>query len=87
MIVDTAAFESFAEGEQAQWHYHREEIPAVQATLPGLSPEEAAKIVESLQETYGKLYLFWDPGIGDQPIGEPSVVVVQDGVPSFAALP
>jgi hypothetical protein len=41
--------------------------------LPDLSPEEAAPIVESLQETYGKLYLLWDPTVEDLPVGEPSL--------------
>ena len=84
MIVDAATFGTFDEAEQAQWHYHRTEIPAVEATLPDLTPEEAAKVVESLQETYGKVYLFWDPGVGDQPVGRPSMVVVHDGMPTTA---
>ena len=73
VIVDTATWESFDPAEQALWHYHREEIPVVEATLPDLSPEEAAPIVESLQETYGKLYLLWDPTVEDLPVGEPSL--------------
>jgi hypothetical protein len=84
VIVDAATFEAFDEAEQAQWHYHRQEIPAVQATLPDLSPEEAAKVVESLQETYGKVYLFWDPAQSDQPVGEPSVVMVHGVQPATA---
>jgi hypothetical protein len=87
MIVDAATFEAFEESEQASWHYHRQEIPAVEATLPDLSPEEAAEVVASLQETYGKVYLFWDPALGDQPIGQPSVVLVHGVEPATVQTP
>lgn len=45
----------------------------VEATFPDLSAEEAAPIGESLQETYRKLYLLWDPIVDDRPIGQPSL--------------
>jgi len=87
MIVSAETFATFDAAEQAQWHYHRQEIPAVEATLPDLSPEEAAKVVESLQETYGKVYLFWDPALGDEPIGQPSVVLVHGVEPATPQAP
>jgi hypothetical protein len=87
MIVSAETFAAFDAAEQAQWHYHRQEIPAVEATLPDLSPEEAAKVVESLQETYGKVYLFWDPALGDEPIGQPSVVMVHGMEPATVKAP
>jgi hypothetical protein len=87
VIVDAATFEAFEESEQASWHYHRQEIPAVEATLPDLSPEEAAEVVASLQETYGKVYLFWDPALGDQPVGQPSVVLVHGVEPAAEQAP
>ncbi len=81
MIVNTGTFNSYSGEEQPHWHYHRDELPVVEATLPDLEPDEAAQVVESLQETYGKVYLFWDPAVYDQPIGDPSVVVI-DGLAS-----
>jgi hypothetical protein len=87
VVVDTATFEGFDEAEQKLWHYHKEEIPLVDAQLPDLSAEEAADVVAMLEETYGKLYLLWDPTAGDLPIGQPFVpdvhaMVAAAGTPS-----
>ena len=79
MVVDAATYAEFDAAEQTLWHYHKTEIPLVEATLPDLSAEEAAKVVASLEETYGKLYLLWDPGLVDQPIGYPSLSVLHGG--------
>jgi hypothetical protein len=76
VIVDKATYDGFDAEEQQFWHYHRAELPMVSATLPDLSEEEAAAIVESLQETYGKLYILWDPSLGNLPVGQPSITVL-----------
>jgi hypothetical protein len=76
MVVPGITYESFTPAEKALWHYHRTEIPKVSATLPGLSAEEANKIVQSLLETYGKIYLLWDPSRLQMPTGNPSVTVL-----------
>ncbi len=76
VIVPGFTYESFPAAEKGLWHYHRTEIPKVSATLPGLSTEEANKIVQSLLETYGKIYLLWDPSRSQLPIGNPSVTVL-----------
>lgn len=77
VVVPGMTYESFTPAEKALWHYHRTEIPKVSATLPGLSAEEANKIVQSLLETYGKIYLLWDPSRSQLPIGQPSVTVLK----------
>lgn len=76
MVVPTETWSKFDPSEQAMWHYHKEEIPKINAKLPDLSDEEAAKVVKSLEETYGKIYLLWDPSVSDQPLGNPSVHVL-----------
>lgn len=76
VIVGPDVYATFTADEKAMWHYHRDEIPKVSATLPDLSPEEAAKVVESIQETYGKVYLLWDPTKDSEPTGQPSVTVL-----------
>lgn len=76
VVVPADMYAKFSADEKALWHYHKTEIPKVQATLPDLSPEEAAKVVASLQETYGKIYLLWDPAKSNQPIGSPTVYVL-----------
>lgn len=77
MVVPTDTYNKFSDEEKAYWHYHKVEIPKVNAKLPDLSPEEATKVVKSLEETYGKIYLLWDPSKGDQPLGEPSVHILK----------
>jgi len=77
VVVDTAAWKGFDKTEQRLWHYHKEEIPKINAKLPDLSSEEAAKVVETLNETYGKVYLLWDPAKSDLPIGQPSITILK----------
>ena len=76
-IVDAATYAKFPEAEKKLWHYHKTEIAKVSATLPDLSPEEADKVVKSILETYGKIYLVWDPGRQSMPTGYPTVTVLK----------
>jgi len=55
------------------WHYHKTEIPRVSATFPDLPAEEAAKVAKSLEESYGKVIILWDPAKGEFPTGRPIV--------------
>ena len=75
VIVDGATYEELDAAEQEFWHYHKEEIPKVEATLPDLSAEEAAQVVAQIKETYGKLYILWDPTQNELPTGEPSLTI------------
>lgn len=72
-IVDAATWQGFDAAEQGLWHYHKEEIPLVQPTLPELSEAEAAEVAKSIEETYGKVYILWDPTAGKLPTGQPFV--------------
>lgn len=75
-VVDTKTWQGFDSVENKNWHYHKVEIPKVNAKLPDLSSVEAAKVVKTLEETYGKIYLLWDPAKSDLPIGSPSITVL-----------
>jgi hypothetical protein len=75
VIVDKATWQKFPAKEKKLWHYHKAEIPLVDAVLPDVSPEEAAKILKSLEETYGKVYVLWDPSKKD-PTGKPQVSIL-----------
>jgi hypothetical protein len=75
-IVGPATYKSFSSSEQAMWHYHKDEIPKVNATMPDLSPAEAKKVADSLMDTYGKVWLLYDPmATNNLPSGQPTVVV------------
>lgn len=77
-IVGPDTYKSFPAGERAMWHWHRTEIPKVNATMPDLSPEEAKKTAEAIAPTYGKIYLLFDPLLtNDQPTGQPMVTVLK----------
>lgn len=76
VVVDTKTWQGFDSVENKNWHYHKEEIPKVNAKLPDLSKEEAAKVVKTLEETYGKIYLLWDPAKSELPIGSPNITVL-----------
>lgn len=76
-IVGPAAYKSYPQSEQALWHYHKDEIPKVSATMPDLSPDEAKKVAASIMDTYGKVWLLFDPlSTNDQPTGQPTITVL-----------
>jgi len=73
VIVPTAAWKKMDSTEQASWHYHKTEIPKVNAKMPDVSPAVAKKMVAAITETYGKIYVLWDPMDGKPAVGAPSV--------------
>ncbi|GAC1303837.1 MAG: hypothetical protein NVSMB19_14180 [Vulcanimicrobiaceae bacterium] len=75
-IVSPAAHAAFESAERPLWHYHKDEIPKVSATTPDMTPEEAKKFVADLGDTYGKVWLLWDPQTTPQPVGTPWVSIV-----------
>lgn len=75
VIVDKATWEKFSKKEKALWHHHKVEIPKVDAVLPDVSPEESAKTLKGLEETYGKVYVLWDPA-KKEPVGKPQVSIL-----------
>ncbi len=85
-IVTPEIYNNFSNEEKALWHYHKTELPRVDARLPDLPPEEAAKVIKSIEETYGKLYILWDPGRSDLPIGNPSITVLDPTPRSIPAI-
>ena len=73
VVVSPEMYKSFSKAEKAMWHYHKTEIPRVSATLPDLPAEEAAKVAKNLEESYGKVYILWDPAKGNFPTGRPII--------------
>jgi hypothetical protein len=76
-IVMPAVYKAFSPAEQARWHYHKTEIPKVSATTPDMTPAQAKKLVADLTETYGKVYILWDPMTSDQPLGDPAITILK----------
>lgn len=77
-IVGPATFKSFPAQEQALWHYHKTEIPKVNATLPGMSPADAKKTIDAISDSYGKVWLLFDPlDTNGLPTGQPVVTVLK----------
>jgi len=76
-VIGADDYAVLSEEEKNYWHYHKTELPKVNATLPDLTAEEAEPLMPVLNETYGKVVYFWQ--IGDKyPIGEPFVVNVKE---------
>ncbi len=76
-VISATQYAELPEEEQQYWHYHKTELPAVHARFPDLNADELAKIQPILDETYGKIFYFWQ--VGDEvPIGEPEIVIIQD---------
>lgn len=71
VIVSPEMYKKFSKAEKSAWHYHKREISRVSATLPDLPAEEAAKVIKSMEESYGKVYVLWDPKQGEFPTGRP----------------
>ncbi|MBV9333238.1 MAG: DUF1264 domain-containing protein [Candidatus Eremiobacteraeota bacterium] len=76
-IVAPATYKSFPPDEQAYWHWHKVEIPKVNATLPDMSPAEAAKTVAAMTDTYGKVWVLWDPMTNSNPVGTPTITILK----------
>jgi hypothetical protein len=76
-IISSEEYAKLSDEEKLYWHYHLTELPRAKAILPDLTPEELAILQPTLDETYGKVYYFWD--VDDKyPTGEPSVLVIQN---------
>ncbi|MDH3204899.1 MAG: DUF1264 domain-containing protein [Nitrosopumilus sp.] len=76
-VITTDQYQELPEDEKPYWHYHKTEFPRADAAFPELSDEELAKIQPVLDETYGKVYYFWNYG-DTYPMGEPYILVVQE---------
>ena len=77
-IVQPGVYNSFSASEKALWHWHRTEVPKVDATLPGMPLAQQKKVVASILPTYGKVWILWDPIVtNNMPIGRPWVGIVK----------
>ncbi len=76
-VITSVHYEELPEDEKKYWHYHKTEFPRAEATFPELTDEELTELLPILDETYGKVYYFWNYG-DSYPLGEPYVLVVQD---------
>ena len=76
-VITTDQYQELPEEEKHYWHYHKTEFPRADATFPDLSDSELNEVQSVLDETYGKVYYFWNYG-DTYPIGEPYILVVQD---------
>ena len=76
-IITSDQYQELSDNEKQLWHYHKTELPRAQATFPDLTDAQLAELQPVIDETYGKVYYFWNYG-DTYPIGEPSILVVQD---------
>jgi len=75
VVVDKETWKKFSKNEKALWHYHKTELKKVDPKLPDLSPEEGEKTMKGMEETYGKVYILWNPSKKD-PIGQPVLSIL-----------
>jgi hypothetical protein len=76
-IVSPAVYKSFSPAEQRLWHYHKVEIPKVNAIMPDMTPEQGAKTLAAISDTYGKVWLLWDPLANAGPTGMPTITILK----------
>jgi hypothetical protein len=76
VIVDKETWKKFPRKEKSLWHYHKTELLKVEPTLPDVSAEEGAKTLKSMEETYGKVYILWNPA-SKEPTGRPMVSILR----------
>lgn len=76
-IVSPATYRSMDAREQAMWHYHKDELAKVDAVMPGMSADDAAKLTAQISDTYGKVWVLWDPASATLPVGRPSVTIMK----------
>jgi len=75
-IVPPAVWKTFSPAEQALWHYHKTELKKIHATLPDTPKNQQAAIIAKISDTYGKVWILWDPMTSQNPIGQPSITVL-----------
>ena len=70
-IVTKNIWTTFTEEQKKEWHEHATEIIEAEATLPDTPAEEAAKIVEFLKGTHGRVIYIWNFPKHEWPIARP----------------
>ena len=76
-IITSEQFKELPDDEKQYWHYHLTELPRAKANFPDLTSEQLAPLQPVLDETYGKVFYFWNTD-DKYPIGEPTVLVIQN---------
>lgn len=76
-IITAEQFKELPDAEKPYWHYHLTELPKAKASFPDLTTEQLASLKPVLNETYGKVFYFWNTD-DKYPMGEPSVLVIQN---------
>lgn len=75
-VITSEQYQSLSDDEKKYWHYHKTEFPRAKAVFPDMQKEELEKVQPVLDETYGKVFYFWQYP-DEFPIGEPQVLVIQ----------
>ncbi len=75
-VITAQQYAELPEEEKQYWHYHKTEFPRAQATFPDMDESTLAKVKPILDETYGKVFYFWQFS-EEYPVGEPEVLVIQ----------
>lgn len=73
LIIPPAMYKSFSPSERALWHYHKTTLPKVNAKMPDISAAAAKKMSAQISETYGKVYVLYDPMDTKTPVGQPVI--------------
>jgi hypothetical protein len=77
-IVQPGVYHAFTPAEQAYWHWHKVEVPKVDAVLPDMPAAQQKKFVASILPTYGKVWMLFDPmTTNDLPTGTPAVQILK----------
>lgn len=73
VIVPPGVWKKMSASERATWHYHKTEIAKVNMKMPDVSAAVAKKTAAQIGDTYGKIYVLWDPMDGKGPVGPPGL--------------
>ncbi len=77
-IVQPNVYHSFPASEQALWHWHKTEVPKVDAKLPGMPAAQQKKVLASILPTYGKVWILFDPmSTNNMPTGKPWISILR----------
>ena len=75
-ILQPNVYHSLPASEQPLWHYHRTEIPRVDAKIIGMSAADQKKLIAAMMPTYGKVFVLYDPlSTNNLPTGRPWVSI------------
>ncbi len=79
-IVSPQMYNTFTQDEKKLWMPTKDLMQTTMTAMPELDADQFTNVATSMSNNYSKIYLLWDPGKLNLPIGSPVVTVMNTTV-------